>query len=120
MPTVSVDDIDDPDLRAAMSELVTDIGARLPSDSTSVDVALVSVASTDEMADRVQRVRGRLPATMVVVLVPFSQPRLTWNALACGAAACHSLDQPTERLAAALRDLLGLGHAQSARPGAPR
>jgi hypothetical protein len=107
---VSLAGIDDPALRSAMADLVAQLGAAVLPDgaSASAGIVLVMASGTDELVDCLERMRKRVPGTLPVVLVPFSQPRAMARALALGAAACHALDQPIEHLSATLRALLGL------------
>jgi hypothetical protein len=109
---ISLAGIDDAELRAAMADLIADLGAT----TTSVEgdpavAALVLVESAQDLDGRIAATRASLPAAMVLVLLPFSESRLTWRALALGATACHALDQPTDNLARALREMLAIEHA---------
>lgn len=117
MVSIALAGSQDEALRAALADLVMEVGAMLAAEGSTAppDLILVLVLSPDELVARLDAARAHAPTATRVVLAPFQQPHLTARALALGAAACHCLDQPTEHLTATLRALLGLPEQLPAR-----
>jgi hypothetical protein len=96
---------DDPALAAALAELVAGQGGVLASDrdlAGDADVVLLWLGDPLDVAPWLGLCAARARGLPVIALLPFHDERLAAQACACGASACHGLDQPIARLAAAL------------------
>jgi hypothetical protein len=97
---------DDPALVATLAEVLVDLDAVLVSERERVgdaDLVLLWIADRDEVAPWLGLYAARARGLPVVALLPFHDERLAAQTGACGALACHGLDQPIARLAQVLR-----------------
>jgi DNA-binding NarL/FixJ family response regulator len=109
VPTALLVGCDDGALAAALAEVLTDVGASLAPDRDlggDADVLLLLLGDPLDVGPWLALYAARARQIPVIVLLSFHDAHLAAQARACGAVACHGLDQPVAQLAATLAQVL--------------